>query len=37
MGQKPTKNQQGLLISRHVNFGFTGLSKPVEVLLLLDK
>jgi len=36
----PTKNQQGgLTISRHVNFGFTGSSKPVEVLvfLLFDK
>ena len=28
---KPTKNQQGLPISRRVNFGFTGSSKPVEV------
>ena len=34
---KPTKNQQGLPISRRVNFGFTGSSKPVEELLLLDK
>ena len=31
-GTKPTKNQQGLPISKHVNFGFTGSSKPVEVL-----
>ena len=30
-------NQQGLPISRRVNFGFTGSSKPVEEFLLLDK
>jgi len=29
---KPTKNQQCLPISMHVNFGFTGSYKPVEVL-----
>jgi hypothetical protein len=37
MGQNPQKNQQGLPISRRVNFDFTGSSKPADEFLLLDK
>ncbi len=34
---KLTKNKQGLSISKHVNSGFTGSSKQLEMWVLLHQ